>query len=295
MGAPAGSRSRSSPAKLNLTLAVGPKRADGFHAVESLVTRIALCDDVRIGAGDSGVRITSSDPTIPTDSTNLAHRAAVAFARAACLEQPDVAIHLEKRIPAGAGLGGGSSNAATVLRLLAEWTGRTLPPEAEHAAAAQLGSDVPLFLGGPLCVARGRGELLESVPERLDGYAVVILPAIRCPTAAVYARFDRAGAGALEPARLAAARARLADADALMPLLFNDLERAAFALFPALEALRARAQELAGGPVRMSGSGSALFRLYADAAAASAAAARLRAALDADCRVARLEAPAPRS
>lgn len=275
----------AAPAKINLTLAVGPVRPDGFHPVESLIAQIALCDSITLAPSNGGIRLTCNNPAIPTNDSNLAWRAAARFAAAANLPLPDVHIHLEKRIPAGAGLGGGSSNAATILRLMESWTGVLLAPEKRVALAASLGSDVPLFLAPSPCIARGRGEQIEAVKARPGGWIVLLLPEIHCPTRDIYAEFDRGTAAAIDSSRMRAARDTLDSTSSVMPLLFNDLERPAFALFPPLKLLHERAESIAGGPVRMSGSGSSLFRLVADRVQAEALATQLRQELNVHCEV----------
>lgn len=262
-------RSRPSPAKLNLTLAVGARRPDGYHEIESLVVRIGLCDTVTVEPRDAHeLTLECDDPTVPVGTENLALRAAEALSRAAGGAARGAHIRLEKRIPAGAGLGGGSSNAATALALLNElW-------ELGYGAAqladvgAQVGSDVPLFLGPPVCMVSGRGERIEPLARPLAGWVALILPGIPCHTAEVYADFDR---GAAPTPPLASPRSlaqRATSAAALMPLLFNHLEAPAFRLHPSLRALHRIAEQIARGPVRMTGSGSAMFRLFDDEATA---------------------------
>ncbi|MGD8451332.1 MAG: hypothetical protein PVJ57_05885 [Phycisphaerae bacterium] len=152
---------RSSPAKINLTLRVVGLRPDGFHEIESLVARVSLHDTITAHPAPDGRRTLScDDPSLPTDRGNLALRAADELARAT---GSDFGVHLElaKRIPAGAGLGGGSSNAATTLALLNDLWSLGVADLARIGAA--LGSDVPLFFHSPLCILRGRGDQIEDV------------------------------------------------------------------------------------------------------------------------------------
>lgn len=273
------------PAKINLTLAVGPLRTDGFHPIESLIARISLCDTLTLSPSDGGFRLTANDPGLPTDETNLVIRAARAIAETAGISIPDVHIHLEKHIPAGAGLGGGSSDAATTLRLLEDFTGTALSPAQRLSIAASLGSDVPLFLNPSPCVARGRGEQVEVIQAPLTGHVVLLQPEIHCSTREIYAELDRHSARPIDSGRLQRVLSVLPDVDALMPLLFNDLEPPAFTCFPELQSLHARAQDIAEGPVRMSGSGSSLFRVVADQQRAATLAKQMRAELKIRCAV----------
>ena len=159
--------SREAPAKINLTLRVLSLRADGYHEIESLVAQIDLCDTVTVTPReDRRLLVDCSDRTIPCDSSNLALRAAHSLAEAHGVRRGAL-ISLTKRIPSGAGLGGGSSNAAATLKLLnAQWRlGLSHPELAE--IGAEIGSDVPLFCHGPLCAIRGRGERVEELRQQL--------------------------------------------------------------------------------------------------------------------------------
>jgi 4-diphosphocytidyl-2-C-methyl-D-erythritol kinase len=261
--------SAQSPAKINLTLRVVGKRADEFHEIESLVVRVELCDTISVTRHENGCfSLDCDDRTLPGDGSNLVLRAARTLAEAAGVNR-GADIVLRKRIPAGAGLGGGSSNAATTLMLLNEAWGLGLPAAELERIGAELGSDVPP------CVIRGRGELVEDVPTPLRGWATLILPGLHCSTAAVYAAYgepqrrqERGGRRRreLDLSRLVAEGAGAAAR--LMDRLFNDLEIPAFEVVPELRRLAERAAEIAGGPVRMTGSGAALFRLFDEEAEA---------------------------
>jgi 4-diphosphocytidyl-2-C-methyl-D-erythritol kinase len=280
---------RLAPAKINLTLRVGPKRPDGFHEIESLVARVSLCDTVTVTPRDDAQSTLACDnPSVPCDHTNLALQAARHLARAAGLRDRAVHITLQKRIPVGAGLGGGSSNAATTLMLLNElWSlGRT--PRQLAALGAEIGSDVPLFFHTPLCIVRGRGEHVEDLRRSLRGWVVLILPAIHSTTPEVYAAWDRLKS---HPARPSTSEVlRHADhAEGLMPRLFNDLEPAAFAANPALAGLAEPLGRLSGGATRMTGSGSAFFRLFDERKAAEAFGERVRGGLNLPVEIAPLE------
>ncbi len=258
---------RRSPAKINLTLRLLGTRPDGYHELESLVALVDLCDELTVTAQEDGrYAFTCDDPTLPVDGTNLVLQAARVLARDAGTNHgADFA--LKKRIPAGAGLGGGSSNAALALAMLNDAWDLRYPTDRLARLGAVIGSDVPLFFSGPMCVLRGRGEMVERVPAKLNASCVLLLPAIHCATAAVYRAYDRLPSPP-QRAALQDVLAAYADPERLMTLLSNDLEAAAFEVAPALRELAARAAVLARGPVRMTGSGSALFRLFADPRAA---------------------------
>ncbi len=293
-------KTTQSPAKINLTLRVGGTRPDGFHEIESLVVRVGLCDVVTVAPRDDArFTLSCDDPSVPCDDTNLALRAARRLADlpltgrksvkgAGGVRDRGVHITLQKRIPPGAGLGGGSSNAATTLMLLNELWNIEHSPEQLAALGAEIGSDVPLFFHTPLCIVRGRGERVEDLRRTLTGWAVLILPALHSPTRAVYAAWDRMQARFTRPA-LGEALQHADRAETLMPHLFNDLEAPACAVTATLAGLAEQLARLADGPVRMTGSGSAFYRLFDERAAAEAFAERVRGELGTRAEVAPLE------
>src|SRR3954469_13517103 len=151
------------PAKANLSLRVLGKRTDGFHELESLVCPISLFDRLELDhRPEQGIAFTCDDATLPTGDDNLAVRAARLFC-ASCGLEPNLRVHLAKQIPHGAGLGGGSSDAASVLLGLDALFETRLPTAALAAMAADLGSDVPLFIYRSAAVIRGRGERVEPI------------------------------------------------------------------------------------------------------------------------------------
>ena len=281
--------SRESPAKINLTLHVGPLRPDGFHEIESLVARVRLCDKVSVSPRDDGrLTLSCSDPSISCDETNLALQAAQRLAEATNVRNRGAAITLEKQIPTGSGLGGGSSNAATVLTLLNQLWQTGLPAQELAKIGAEIGSDVPLFFRTPLCIVRGRGELVEDVRKTRPGWAVLILPAIHSTTRDVYAAWDRLGSHPGRPSPNDVLE-HAASAERLMPVLFNDLQPAALAANPELTEVFNELVRLSDSPVRMTGSGSAFFHLFDARQHADAFAQHVRDKLNLAVRVAPLE------
>lgn len=256
------SRTRRAPSKLNLTLRVGPRRSDGYHDVASLVVWIDLCDELHLTPRSDGViTLTCNDPSLPIDENNLVVRAARIYREYAQLPTLGADLLLTKNIPIGAGLGGGSSDAATTLHMLNDYVDEPMHLDALMEIAAKLGSDVPLFLCEPWCIAHGRGERITLVETNWSPWAVLALPSIHSSTPAVYASFD---AGPPPPVRpeVGEALPALDDADAMMRCAFNDLEEAAFAVNPALREVFDRVAHATGAPMRMSGSGSAGYRLF---------------------------------
>jgi 4-diphosphocytidyl-2-C-methyl-D-erythritol kinase len=246
----------ASHAKINISLRVTGKREDGFHDIETIFQTISL-HDILTFRESTQLSLTCSDPTIPTDETNLVLRAA------RLAGSPPVAIHLEKRIPAGGGLGGGSSNAAATLVAL----GRP-----DHDLAATLGSDVPFFLQGGTAYATGRGETLTPLPDLGRIPLLLLFPEESVSTARAYALLRRFSAPlGLERVRAMIERDVLSHAAELT----NDFEEAIFALLPHLGMMKTRLYELGAAWASMSGSGSTIVGAFRDAGARDAALARI--------------------
>jgi 4-diphosphocytidyl-2-C-methyl-D-erythritol kinase len=265
-------------AKLNLSLAITGRREDGFHELVSLVAPIALADTLTLDV-DRPLGLTCDDAALPVDGTNLVLKAAAAYARRRP-SAPTGHYHLTKRVPHGAGLGGGSADAAAALRLLDRASGDPLGPEVLEALAAEVGSDCPFFVRGQAAVMRGRGERLEILPpaarNALVGRKVVLAkPPFGIPTPEAYGLLVKAGKyrpAAQAEAELAAWLARPA-ADPVK--LGNDLADPVFSKYVALPAGLASFRRVTGSDWQMTGSGSACFawvedgfdqaRLHADA------------------------------
>jgi 4-diphosphocytidyl-2-C-methyl-D-erythritol kinase len=267
------------PAKLNLCLYLGPRRNDGLHELCSLFEPLALADAIEVAAAERDEVICAEVP-----GENLAMRALSAL-RAAGWDAPPLRIEIEKRIPVAAGLGGGSADAAAVLRLArgdlhVHMTGKS-PQLDLTALAAELGADVPSQLTPALSLVRGAGESVERLPDPAP-HAVILLPGGGgLSTAAVFAEADRMGLGRGEEEldglamQLHGAAGDGASLLEIASLLSNDLEPAARSLRPdvgeALEALRG-----AGAPLALlTGSGPTAFGLFPDLAEAERAAAAL--------------------
>jgi len=247
-------------AKVNLTLRVVGARPDGYHDLESVVAAVTLADRLRFQVADE-LSFTCDDPAVPSGDDNLVLRAA-RLLRKSCDVDRGARINLRKRIPAGRGFGGGSSDAAACLAgLNALWQcGRTV---AELAGlGVRLGSDVPLFFGPPVAVMRGRGERVEPVAARPKWHAALVWPAFGNATADVYAAYDRhppsadGRPGATEILKCLGGPAREA-----APFLVNDLEPAAQSLRSGGPGVRALLEAAGATAVGMTGSGSAYFAL----------------------------------
>jgi 4-diphosphocytidyl-2-C-methyl-D-erythritol kinase len=259
-------------AKLNLTLRVGARQPDGFHPLQTVFQSLALHDTLELTLRPGPFTLTCTDPAVPVDERNLVTRAAhmlwAALGRAG--EPRDVAVHLAKHIPMQAGLGGGSSDAASALSSLA----RAWQPRATRAdladLAGRLGSDVPYFLLGGTALGLSRGEDLYPLDD-LPAFSVVLaLPAFGVATADAYRWFDEDG-----PPRVISrgGAGRAIPGWPGRPLaVMNDLEDPVARRHPEISTAR-RALESAGAlAAGMSGSGSAVFGLFASEPAARRAA-----------------------
>ncbi len=281
------------PAKLNLSLAVLARRPDGFHELESLMVPVDLADTLTLRlAASPGVSLAvrfggelitpRGRPLardVPTDAKNLVVRAVTALAEAAGIE-PRVEIELVKRIPSGAGLGGGSSDAATAIAAAAAAWGLDWPQERLATLAAAIGSDVPWFFAGGPAIASGRGERVVAVPPLSPLAAVIACPATGLSTAAVYQACHPEPERAGEAERLAAAIAA-GDLRQALPLVHNSLEAPARGLCGDIDRLLADLGWAGGLCPKLTGSGSACFTLCRTLADAEAIAARLAALEDA--------------
>ena len=264
---------RRSPCKVNLLLNVLGKRPDGFHELETVLQPVAVFDSLHFTRTAEGVALTCSEPALPTDAANLVHRAATAFLTTAGVPG-GVRIHLEKRIPLAAGLGGCSGNAATTLLALNELFDSPLSPAALTELAAGLGSDVPFFLQTGPALATSRGERIQPLrpfPALRGVWLVLVHPGFGIATAWAYqnlARFPQALNG--PPGRAARLIGALASGErpAAGLQLYNALEAPALAKYPVLALYQEFFRQEGALAALMSGSGSTTFALAADEGAA---------------------------
>jgi 4-diphosphocytidyl-2-C-methyl-D-erythritol kinase len=265
---------KDSPCKVNLLLNILGKRPDGFHELETVMHPIGLCDRLEFTLGPRRVHLTCSEPTLPVDASNLVHRAATLFLRQAQIEDRGVRIHLDKRIPMAAGLGGGSGNAAATLLALNQLFGQPLSSAQLTSAAASLGSDVPFFLQPHPALASGRGEQIEPL-ERFPVLAptalLLIHPGFGISTAWAYqalVRFPKALQGKPGRARQLIGHLRNGDLAAASAGFYNALETPALEKHPLLALYQEFLREHGACAALMSGSGSTTFavaRSQADA------------------------------
>ncbi len=244
----------SAPAKINVSLRVVRRREDGFHEIESLMAPIAIRDTLEIERReDGGIEFACGDPSLPVDGTNLVVRAAAAFGKAARIPV-NVRIFLQKQIPHGAGLGGGSSDAATTLLALNEIFETHLPLAELSRIAAGIGSDIPFFLVRGAAWCRGRGEIVEPCAPHESPPSLPLLmmkPAFGVPTPWAYQRWR----DSLEIPGVPCAPQTHAGIT-----FVNDLERPVFEKFIQLAEMKRWLLEQPETAVAlMSGSGSTMF------------------------------------
>ncbi|MFO7639207.1 MAG: 4-(cytidine 5'-diphospho)-2-C-methyl-D-erythritol kinase [bacterium] len=258
-------------AKVNLGLWVGPSRPDGFHGIVTIIAPIALADTVAVRLAARGIEVRTDDPSLPADEENLAGRAARAFLQATG-RSGGCRVTIRKRIPVGAGLGGGSADAAAVLNGMNRLCGGPLSPLELRRVGAGVGSDVPALLAGRPCVARGRGELVRTI--RLPRLRLLLyLPGFPVSTAWAYRRLDqlrRREPGLTAPPlspKILALRLRRQEPAGAARLFVNSFEPAVFRRYPVLG--RARSALLRCGCVAaaLSGSGSTVFGVVTEKSA----------------------------
>jgi 4-diphosphocytidyl-2-C-methyl-D-erythritol kinase len=262
------------PAKINLSLEIKGRREDGFHEIESLITPISLSDRLTIERSKSagGVQFSCDDSSLSNGDDNLVVRAANLFRKATKIES-GMAIFLEKKIPHGAGLGGGSSDAASTLLGLNELFETRLDREDLMELAAQIGSDVPFFILGAAAVCRGRGEIIEPARLSVNFKLLLVKPEFGVPTPWAYQSWARSR--------------KLPGLDYEAQNFFNvrfvnDLERPVFEKFVLLGYVKRwlRLQPEVGAAL-LSGSGSTVFAVLRDGGDAEKLTARVHENLDA--------------
>ncbi|MFE1950205.1 4-(cytidine 5'-diphospho)-2-C-methyl-D-erythritol kinase [Streptomyces sp. NPDC059524] len=278
------------PAKVNVQLAVGPARPDGFHDLANVFLAVGLYDEVTVTEADA-FSLTCTGPgsdQVPLDRTNLAARAALALAERHGLGDPKVRIHIAKDIPVAGGMAGGSADAAGALVACDALWGTNASRAELLDICAELGSDVPFSLVGGAALGTGRGERLEPLDVGGEFWWVFAVADGGLSTPAVYREFDRlspdAPAPVASPALLDALRT--GDVAALAASVTNDLQPAALSLFPSLKSTLDAGRGAGALAALVSGSGPTTAFLAADEAAARAVASALVAS--GTCRAARV-------
>ena len=269
-------------AKINLGLEVLGKRPDGYHEVAMIMQSVSLHDTLILSLQESDITLMCDRPELPCDHSNLAYRAAELLRREVGVAR-GVKIELNKRIPLAAGLAGGSTDAAAVLKGLNRLWGLALSPVELEQLAARLGSDVPFCLWGGTSLATGRGEILTPLPD-FAGHGVVLAnPSLQVSTAWVYGNYRDAAGNRRRDISSLRHSIEQPDFSAVADTLFNDLETVTVPAYPQVAEIQEQLLQAGAAGVLMSGSGPTVFALTPDYASAAELAGR--AALGADVAV----------
>ena len=263
-------------AKLNLTLDILGKRPDGYHEMRMVMQSIDLRDTVTLREETApGIRVASSCRFLPCDETNIAAKAILRFFEATGLPCPGFSVRLDKEIPVCAGMAGGSSDGAAVLRLLRREYCPALPQEALEAIAARVGSDVPYCVRGGTALAEGRGEILTDLPPLPRCWLVLCKPDFGIPTPELFARAD-AQTVHCRPDIAGMRRAlEQGDLEGVAARLCNGFEELLPPEYHAVFRIRDRLRALGALNASMSGSGPTVFGIFRERDAAERAAASL--------------------
>lgn len=279
---------KHSPCKVNLLLNILGRRTDGFHELESVMHPVSICDRLSFERRGQSLELTCNDSNLPVGPENLVHRAASTFLQAARI-QAGVKIHLEKRIPIAAGLGGGSSNAATTLLGLNQLFDAHLTAEKLHGLAAALGSDVPFFLQANPALATGRGENIQPLgffPGLREMAWLLIHPGFGVSTAWAYqnlARFPAALNGQPGRAQQLVAMLQTGEVSTAAVEFYNSLEAPVHEKYPLLALFQEFLRSHGATATLMSGSGSTTFALLPSVPAAETLAESFKTRFGATC------------
>lgn len=260
-------------AKINLLLSVGAKREDGYHELESVMQSISLFDQMSFARTQSGtIQLQCSRPYIPCDARNLAVRAASVFFAHTGISCDGLQIDLQKNIPVGAGLGGGSSDAAATLRALNQLYDTHLTAMELESIASGIGADVAFCVRGGARLARGIGERLSPAPALPNIPVLLVKPAFPVSTPKAYAAFD-----AYEPQQAPDTAAMLnalksGSVQKICSLLGNSLEAPVCAMHPQILEIKSALMDNGAQGALMSGAGSTVFALFRSFSAARQAA-----------------------
>ncbi len=247
-------------AKINLGLILLRKREDGYHDIATIFQQIDLHDEITYERTASDFHITSTDPHVPYDQQNLAYRSFDLFRKQHGL-QGGLKIHIQKNIPMGGGLGGGSSNAAATLVAVNCLWGTNLPYSKLHEMAAQVGSDVPFFLVGGTALGEGRGEILTPLVWPDEWWVVLVCPGLHVSTSWAYGQARIALTKEEKFTKFKSIFNRHLP-HALLPELRNEFEGVVFQRHPVLRELKERLYERDAFYASMSGSGATVYGLF---------------------------------
>ena len=253
-------------AKLNLSLEILGQRPDGYHDICSVFHAVTLADELEFTLrGDGRIVLDANEPHLPTDERNLAVKAALLLKQEYRIDQKcGVTVNLRKQIPVGAGLGGGSSDAAcSLLSLNRLWNNNKASVEELSSLGSQIGSDVPFFLAATTALVKGRGEVIEPLAVTQRYHFVIIYPGFGVSTAWAYKTFKKELTNGREYSKILASHCLNGEPpDRLAPLFHNDFEPTVIKAHPRIA--EAKSDLLAAGALGalMSGSGSSVFGIF---------------------------------
>lgn len=263
-------------AKLNISLDVVGKRADGYHDMVMVMQTVSLCDDIEIALRDDGIcRASCNLPFVPCDERNLAVKAAKKYFE--CIGEPEAGawLRVHKRIPVGSGMGGGSADAAAVLRGLDRLCGERLGCEKLEELAAQIGSDVAFCVAGGTALATGRGELLSPLPPLPDCFAVICKPDFSTSTPELFKKLDSVKLRCHPDTDGICRALRSGSLGEIARRMYNVFEDAPDRRHTVIADIKSRLIDLGALGAIMTGTGSAVFGLFDDEGRAVAAQASL--------------------
>ncbi len=249
------------PAKINLALKILRRRADGYHDIKSILQKVSLYDTLSLKLSPlQGITVTADDPSIPTDSRNLAYRAADLLLKQQKIT-PGISIHIKKRIPAGAGLGGGSSNAAATLTGLNKLLRCNLTETELLRLGVEIGADVPFFIyDKPSALAEGIGEQLSPVTIQVPLWLVIVFPGFSISTKWAYENY-RVLTNEGKNIRIPCSFKQL---NSVLHILSNDLETVVTKQYPEIQEIKHTLIQAGACGSLMSGSGSSVFGIFPD-------------------------------
>ncbi|MCK5147064.1 4-(cytidine 5'-diphospho)-2-C-methyl-D-erythritol kinase [bacterium] len=270
-------------AKINLGLLLLDRRKDGYTDIATVFQEISLYDQLVIRKTTGELSLTSNNSEIPTGPENLVFKALEQFRNETGIKG-GVAVHIEKSIPSGGGLGGGSSDAASALKAYDKLFDTHLPVDLMHGLALNIGSDVPFFINGGAAMGEGRGEILTPLSLPNNYFLVLVLPGIHVSTAWAY---KAAKITLTKKEKITTFRALFRDfsPEMLKDRLHNEMETAVFERYPLLDRLKTTLYEAGAVYAGMSGSGSTLYGLYTDNDVANDAARNIETVNAVDVRV----------
>jgi 4-diphosphocytidyl-2-C-methyl-D-erythritol kinase len=263
-------------AKLNISLDAAERRADGYHDMTMVMQTVSLCDEVEIALNDSGrVQAKCNLPFVPGDARNLAVRAALCYLRAAGKEGQGMLVALDKKVPVGAGMGGGSSDAAAVLRALNRHYG-ALSPEELEILSAEVGSDVPFCVRGGTALATGRGEKLQSLPDMPDCEFLICKPDFSISTPELFRKLDQSGTRCRPDTEGIVAALHAGELEQLCRRMYNVFEDLDDRRLRTVREIKGRLLDHGALGAVMTGTGSAVFGVFRPGTVPDGAAEELR-------------------